>query len=65
MHKLHLHIADHSDMCDINESVKEIIRQCESCQRTKEVVKLTANEPLEKVYIDRYGLLQETFGKKR
>ena len=71
--KITKYISDHYDMCDIKESVKEIIRKCESCQRTKvmttrtkeETVKLTANEPLEKIYIDICGPLQETFGKKR
>ena len=49
---------------------KEII---ELCQRTKvmttraneESVKLTANEPVEKVYIDTCRTLQKTFRKKR
>ena len=66
-------MADNFDMHNMKESVKETIRHCEACQRTKvvttktreETIKLTATEPGEKIYIDICGPLNETFRKKK
>jgi hypothetical protein len=71
--KVTKYIADKYSMSNIKDSVKDTIRQCEACQRTKamttrtaeETIKLTAEEPWEKIYIDICGPLQETFRKKK
>ena len=70
--KVTKYMADNFDMHNIKESVKEIIRHYEACQRAKvvtkktreETTKLTATEAGEKVYIDVCGPLNETFRKK-
>ena len=66
-------MTDNYDMSNIKESVKDVIKHCEACQRTKvvttktkeETIKLIAAEPCEKIYIDICGPLSETFRKKR
>jgi hypothetical protein len=71
--KVTKYIANQYDMNKMKQSVREIIGQCEHCQKTKvvttrtkeETIKLTAEEPWEKVYIDICGPLQETFRKKK
>ena len=67
------YMADNYDMSNIKESVKDIIKHCEACQRTKvvttktkeEAINLTATEPCENIYIDIWGPLSETHRKKR
>ena len=71
--KVTKYMADNFDMNNIKESVKETIKLCEACQRSKvvttktkeETIKLIATEPGEKIYIDICGPLNETFRKKR
>ena len=71
--KVMKYITDNYDMYNLKEEVKETIRHCEPCQRTKTIttktkedtIRLTAKEPWEKIYIDICGPLQETFRKKK
>ena len=71
--KVTKYISDNYDMSQMMMEIKDTIRQCEACQKTKTVttqtkedtIKLTASEPFEKIYIDICGPLQETFRKKK
>jgi len=59
-------------MNNIKESVKETIKLCEACQRTKVIktntkeytINLIATESGEKIYIDICRLMNKTFRKK-
>ena len=71
--KVMKYLEDKYDMKDMKETIKKTISQCDACQRVKtittqtkeEVVKLSATEPFEKIYIDICGPLKETFRRKR
>ena len=71
--KVTKYISDNYDMSQMMMEIKDTIRQCEACQKTKTVttrtkedtIKLTASEPFEKKYIGICGPLQETFWKKK
>ena len=61
------------DMKNMKEIIRQTVRHCEACQKVKtvttatkeETIKLSANEPFEKIYIDICGPLKETFRKKK
>lgn len=67
------YIGNFYDMEKLRESVTEIMKNCEACQRNKvvtiktkeETIQLSATEPFEKIYIDICGPFKETFRKKR
>jgi len=71
--KVTKYIAENYDMTRIKETVKEVLKRCDACARTKVVtvktkektIKLSAKEPWEKIYIDICGPLTETFKKKK
>jgi len=60
-------------MNKIKDVVKEVIRNCQACQKSKTVttatkektIHITANEPFEKIYIDVCGPFRESLRKKR
>ena len=71
--KVTKYISENYDMISRNEIIKEVIGQCEACQKSKTLttatkekrVTLVANEPFEKVYIDICGPLKETWRRKK
>ena len=71
--KVTKYIVENYDMSRIKETVKEVLKMCDACARTKvvtvktkeETIQLSAKEPWEKIYIDICGPLPETFKKKK
>jgi len=70
--KVTKYIAEKYEMTNQKEIIKEVIGQCEACQKSKTIttatkekrITLVANEPFEKLYIDICGPLKETWRKK-
>ena len=71
--KITKYISENYDITRIKETVKEVLKRCDACAKTKMVtvktkedtIKLSAIEPWEKIYIDIFGSLTETFKKKK
>ena len=71
--KMISYIISNYDMEELKKTITEVIKQCEACQKnkvntvaTKETtVKLSANCPFEKIYMDICGPFRETMNRKR
>ena len=71
--KVWRYIQNTHDMLNMRQAVQDVINKCEACQKTKtmtqktkeDCVRLSANEPFEKIYIDICGPWKETVNKQR